>query len=114
MAKSSKPKAMVTHETNFFGDVCEFFDKAASFTKYPKGLLDQIKTCNSVYRFQFPIRKGNGEFEVIHAWRVEHSHHKLPTKGGIRYSEMVNEDEVMALAALMTYKCAVVNVGFGG
>lgn len=112
MAKSSKNAA--AHDTNFFGDVCEFFDKAARFTKYPQGLLDQIKTCNSVYRFQFPIRKGNGEFEVIHAWRVEHSHHKLPTKGGIRYSEMVNEDEVMALAALMTYKCAIVNVGFGG
>lgn len=113
MAKSVKAKA-AAHETNFFGDVCAFFDKAASFTKHPQGLLNQIKTCNSVYRFQFPIRKANGSIEVIDAWRVEHSHHKLPTKGGIRYSEMVNEDEVMALAALMTYKCAIVNVGFGG
>ncbi len=114
MAKSIKTKSNVVHETNFFGDVGEFFDKAASFTKHPQGLLNQIKTCNSVYRFQFPIRKDDGKFEVIDAWRVEHSHHKLPTKGGIRYSEMVNEDEVMALAALMTYKCAVVNVPFGG
>jgi len=100
-------------ETNFFTDVCKNFDSAAQFTSHPEGLLTQIKACNSVYRFQFPIRRGNG-FEVIHAWRVEHSHHMSPTKGGIRYSEMVNEDEVMALAALMTYKCAIVNVPFGG
>ncbi|WP_183572781.1 Glu/Leu/Phe/Val family dehydrogenase [Mucilaginibacter sp. X5P1] len=100
-------------DNHFFGDVCKFFDHAATFTKHDAGLLDQIKSCNSVYRFRFPIRKGNG-FEVIDAWRVEHSHHQSPTKGGIRYSEMVNEDEVMALAALMTYKCAIVNVPFGG
>jgi glutamate dehydrogenase (NAD(P)+) len=100
-------------ETSFFGDVCQFFDHAAQFTSHPEGLLDQIRSCNSVYRFRFPIRRDNG-FEVIDAWRVEHSHHKSPTKGGIRYSDMVNEDEVMALAALMTYKCAIVNVPFGG
>jgi len=100
-------------DNHFFADVCKFFDHAAQFTKHDAGLLDQIKSCNSVYRFRFPIRKGNG-FEVIDAWRVEHSHHQSPTKGGIRYSEMVNEDEVMALAALMTYKCAIVNVPFGG
>ncbi|MFM6975905.1 MAG: Glu/Leu/Phe/Val family dehydrogenase [Sphingobacteriaceae bacterium] len=109
----SNAKGSAHQEISFFGDVCQFFDHAAQFTKHPAGLLDQIKSCNSVYRFRFPIRKGNG-FEVIDAWRVEHSHHKSPTKGGIRYSEMVNEDEVMALAALMTYKCAIVNVPFGG
>lgn len=100
-------------DLHFFADVCKNFDYAAQFTNHDAGLLDQIKSCNSVYRFRFPIRKGNG-FEVIDAWRVEHSHHQSPTKGGIRYSEMVNEDEVMALAALMTYKCAIVNVPFGG
>ncbi|WP_442588515.1 Glu/Leu/Phe/Val family dehydrogenase [Pedobacter sp. AW31-3R] len=105
--------ANTANETNFFTDVCKNFDNAAQFTGHPEGLLSQIKACNSVYRFQFPIRRGNG-FEVIDAWRVEHSHHMSPTKGGIRYSEMVNEDEVMALAALMTYKCAIVNVPFGG
>lgn len=105
--------SLLDQNTHFFGDVCKNFDYAAKFTKHDAGLLDQIRSCNSVYRFRFPIRRGNG-FEVIDAWRVEHSHHQSPTKGGIRYSEFVNEDEVMALAALMTYKCAIVNVPFGG
>jgi glutamate dehydrogenase (NAD(P)+) len=98
---------------NFFDQVTQYFYEAARFTDYPPGLLDQIRTCNSVYRFDFPLRRAGG-IEVIHAWRVEHSHHKLPVKGGIRYSPDVNEPEVMALAALMTYKCAIVDVPFGG
>ncbi len=110
MAKSIAEKAQEPH---FFDDVSAFFDHAAQFTKHPQGLLDQIKVCNSVYRFSFPFRRGDN-LEVINAWRVEHSQHMSPTKGGIRYSDMVNEDEVMALAALMTYKCAIVNVPFGG
>ncbi|HYE66663.1 MAG TPA: Glu/Leu/Phe/Val dehydrogenase [Pyrinomonadaceae bacterium] len=98
---------------SFFENVTYYFDKAAMFMQHPKGLLDQIKICNSVYSFQFPIRTKQG-YEVISGWRAEHSHHKLPVKGGIRYSEQANEDEVMALAALMTYKCAVMDVPFGG
>jgi glutamate dehydrogenase (NAD(P)+) len=105
---------MTNGHVSFFAQVNHNFDRAARFTSHPQGLLDIIKTCNSVYHFTFPLEKDNGEVEVIHAWRAEHSHHKLPTKGGIRYSLDVNEDEVMALAALMTYKCAVVDVPFGG
>lgn len=104
---------MSAGESSFFGIVVRNFDKAARYLDYPEGLLEQIKECNSVYHFKFPVQTDD-TVEVVSAWRVEHSQHKLPTKGGIRYSENVNEDEVKALAALMTYKCAVVDVPFGG
>jgi glutamate dehydrogenase (NAD(P)+) len=99
---------------NFFDEVNQYFDQAARFTDYAPGLLDHIRHCNSVYRFDFPLRRADGRIEVLRAWRVEHSHHKMPVKGGIRYAPEVYEEEVMALAALMTYKCAVVDVPFGG
>jgi len=101
-------------ELKFFEQVIRNFDKAAAFTEHPVGILDQIKQINSVIHFTFPIKRDDGSIQVVHGWRAEHSHHKLPTKGGIRYATRVNEDEVMALAALMTYKCAIVNVPFGG
>ena len=99
---------------SFFDDVNGFVDNAARFTSYPKGLIEQIKQCNSIYKFFFPIQCEDGSYKVIEAYRVQHSQHKLPTKGGIRYAETVNEDEVKALAALMSYKCALLNVPFGG
>lgn len=98
----------------FFDQVNRAFDGAAKYSRFDKGLLDQIKVCNNVYHITFPLERDDGSIEVIYGWRVEHSHHKLPTKGGIRFSLTVNEDETMALAALMTYKCAVVDVPFGG
>ncbi len=98
---------------SFFQSVERNFDKAAIHTGLPKGLLEQIKVCNAVYQMRFPVKVGD-EFQVIEAYRVQHSHHRLPTKGGIRYAMSVNQDEVMALAALMTYKCAIVDVPFGG
>ncbi len=99
---------------SFFHSVEQSFDKAAKFTKWDPGILEQIKACNAVYQIRFPIKRDDGSIEVIEAYRVQHSQHKSPCKGGIRFSEEVNQDEVMALASLMTYKCAIVNVPFGG
>lgn len=99
---------------SFFESITRSFDKAAVFTKWEKGILEQIKACNAVYQMRFPVKRDDGSVEVLEAYRVQHSHHKTPCKGGIRFSEAVNQDEVMALAALMTYKCALVNVPFGG
>lgn len=98
----------------FFEQVNRSFDSAAALTKHDPRILNQIRECNAVYHFTFPVKRDDGSIEVVHGWRAEHSHHKLPTKGGIRYSNTVSEDEVKALAALMTYKCAIVDAPFGG
>ncbi len=99
--------------SSFLSTVDQYFQNAARLLNHPQGLLDQIKECNSVYHFKFPVRTETG-YDVIYAWRVEHSHHKLPVKGGIRFSDEADEDEVKALATLMSYKCAIVDVPFGG
>ena len=104
---------MSDKQASFYQSVGRNFDKAASLTDHPKGLLEQIKVPNAIYQMNFPVRIGNG-FKVVEAYRVQHSHHRLPTKGGIRFSHLVNQDEVTALASLMTYKCALVDVPFGG
>ena len=98
---------------SFFGSVNKGVDRAAEYLNIPNGLLEQMKACNSIYKLNFPV-KINNKYEVIEAYRIQHSHHRFPTKGGIRFSQHVNEDEVMALSALMSYKCAIVDVPFGG
>ena len=103
----------MSQHLSFFESVQRNFDKAAKYSGLDEGLLEQIKAPNAVYQMRFPV-KIDGKVQVIEAYRVQHSQHRQPTKGGIRYSMAVNQDEVMALAALMTYKCAIVDVPFGG
>ena len=98
----------------FFRDVSRYFERAAGYTDFSPGILEAVRACNAVYRIRFPVERDDGGIEVVEAYRVEHSHHRLPTKGGIRLSPDLMQDEVMALAALMTFKCALVNVPFGG
>ena len=89
------------------------FHRATPHVQAQRGLLEHIRVCHAVYSMKFPVRI-KGEIRIIDAYRAEHSHHRSPTKGGIRYSPHVNLDEVQALAALMTFKCALVDVPFGG
>jgi glutamate dehydrogenase (NAD(P)+) len=100
--------------SSFFQNVLVYFDRAAPHTGLDTDLLDQVKFCNAVYRMRFPVRRDDGGITVVEAYRVEHSHHRLPTKGGVRFSSLAGQDETMAMAALMTFKCALVSVPFGG
>ncbi len=99
---------------SLYDDFTEYFEQAAQYSEHDPRLLEQVKTCNNVYQMTFPVENDDGQIEVIEAYRAQHSHHRLPTKGGIRYSKMVDADEVKGLAALMTFKCAIVDVPFGG
>jgi len=88
-------------------------------SEHRPGIFDTIRNCRAVYKVIFPVKlgkdkDGNEMTTQVEAWRCQHSYHRTPVKGGIRYSEEVNQQEVMALAALMSYKCAVVDVPFGG
>jgi glutamate dehydrogenase (NAD(P)+) len=101
-------------EPSFVECVNQYFEKAAPFTDVSPDILEQIKGCNATVTFRFPVELEEGKIVVITGYRAQHSHHRLPTKGGIRYALSVDLEEVEALAALMTYKCALVDVPFGG
>jgi len=111
---TASPPTQNGSETGFLGQVNRMFDAAAAYTDHDRGVLEQIRACDNIVRFEFPVKRDNGDIQVVRGYRAEHSHHKKPTKGGIRYAPNVNVDEVMALSALMSYKCAIVDVPFGG
>jgi glutamate dehydrogenase (NAD(P)+) len=100
-------------EVSFKDSVNLSFDLARSTLDIPDGMAQYIRNVNNVYQVRFPV-KIKGEIETFIGWRAVHSDHKLPAKGGIRFAPQVNQNEVEALAALMSYKCALVDVPFGG
>ena len=89
------------------------FDSAADLVDISPGLRVKFRVCNATYTTRFGVRL-RGEIHTFTGYRAVHSEHMEPVKGGIRYAPSVNQDEVEALAALMTYKCALVDVPFGG
>ena len=105
--------AEVTTGLNFRQSVDHMVDRALALMEIDPGIAKAIKTCTSVLQVSFPVEI-RGKVEVFTGWRAVHSIHRLPAKGGLRYAESVDQHEVEALAALMTYKCAIVDVPFGG
>ncbi|MCG7868121.1 MAG: glutamate dehydrogenase, partial [Candidatus Thiodiazotropha taylori] len=97
----------------FRQSVDHMVDRALAYMDLEPGIANAIKSCTSVLQVSFPVEI-RGKMEVFTGWRAVHSIHRLPAKGGLRYSESVDQQEVEALAALMTYKCAIVDVPFGG
>ncbi len=104
---------MAHKNASFRDSVDRMFTHAASLMELPPGLEEKIRVCNSTYTVRFGVRL-RGQIHTFTGYRSVHSEHMEPVKGGIRYSLDVNQDEVEALAALMTYKCALVEVPFGG
>ena len=100
-------------EPSFRDSVDLMFRRAAKFLDLGPGLEEKIRVCNSTYIVRFGVRL-RGEIKTFTGYRSVHSEHMEPVKGGIRYAMSVNQDEVEALAALMTYKCALVETPFGG
>ena len=100
-------------EPSFRESVDIMFNRAVDMTELPPGLKKTIRLCNSTYTTRFGVRL-RGDIHTFTGYRAVHSDHMEPVKGGIRYADSVNQDEVEALAALMTYKCALVDVPFGG
>ncbi|WP_133488077.1 Glu/Leu/Phe/Val family dehydrogenase [Aliiroseovarius marinus] len=103
----------LTNEPSFRESVELMFNRAASLMNLPSGLEEKIRVCNATYTVRFGVRL-RGEIKTFTGYRSVHSEHMEPVKGGIRYAISVDQDEVEALASLMTFKCALVETPFGG
>jgi glutamate dehydrogenase (NAD(P)+) len=98
---------------DFLNSTNKLFDQALSYTEISPDLAKRIKVSNSTYTINFGV-KLRDEIHTFTGWRSVHSEHFEPAKGGIRYDINASQEEVEALAALMTYKCAIIEVPYGG
>jgi glutamate dehydrogenase (NAD(P)+) len=103
----------ITENWSFSLSVSRMAERAFEAVGLDTGVAGAIKACDAVLQVRFPVEV-RGRIETFTGWRAVHSAHRLPSKGGIRFAPIVDQDEVEALAALMTYKCAIVDVPFGG
>ena len=101
------------NEPSFRESVDLMFNRAVALMDLPPGLEEKIRVCNATYTVRFGVRL-RGQIQTFTGYRSVHSEHMEPVKGGIRFAANVHQDEVEALAALMTYKCALVEAPFGG
>ena len=101
------------NDISFRDSVNQMFNQAVNLMNLPSGLEEKIRVCNATYTVRFGVRL-RGQIQTFTGYRSVHSEHMEPVKGGIRYALSVNQDEVEALAALMTFKCALVEAPFGG
>ena len=107
-------RACVLAEDRLIKDMAKMRISEEEKRKKVHGILSIIEPCSHVLEVNFPLLRDDGTYEMIRGYRAQHSHHRTPCKGGIRYSLDVDADEVKALSALMTFKCACVDVPFGG
>lgn len=113
MVLSASPSVHTTMDATYQTALSQF-DRAVSFLDLPDGLAEFMKWPKRELTVNFPVRMDNGEVRVFTGYRIHHNTVLGPSKGGIRYSAHVNQDEVRALAMWMTWKCALVNLPYGG
>lgn len=114
VAKFNPSFSSVAGEPKFLEMVHQYFDAASSYTRISPDKLNYYKKADCVIKFTIPLVRDDGTIESIEAYRAQHKLHRLPTKGGTRYAKDINIQEVEALSCLMTLKCAVVNLPYGG
>lgn len=114
LTKNINRSFCVEGEPRFLEMVGQYFDIAVKSTTIPTDWAEVIKKCNTTIKFHIPLVRDNGKLEMIPCYRSQHSHHRIPTKGGTRMAPNVSLNEVEALASLMSVKLALADVPFGG